>query len=68
LVYFKKKLHHIPIKRIEELAEIFGLELDRKVKELSKGNKQKVGIVLALAPEVDLLILDEPTSGLDPTS
>ncbi len=58
--------NHIPIRRIEELAEVFGLELDRKVKELSKGNKQKVGIVLALAPEVDLLILDEPTSGLDP--
>jgi ABC-2 type transport system ATP-binding protein len=48
------------------LAETFGLDLDRKVKELSKGNKQKVGIILALAPEVDLLILDEPTSGLDP--
>ena len=58
--------NHIPIRRIEELATIFGLDLDRKVKELSKGNKQKVGIVLALAPEVDLLILDEPTSGLDP--
>jgi ABC-2 type transport system ATP-binding protein len=51
---------------MEELAEIFGLDLDRKVKELSKGNKQKVGIILGLAPEVDLLILDEPTSGLDP--
>ena len=58
--------NHIPIRRIEELAGIFGLDLDRKVKELSKGNKQKVGIILALAPEVDLLILDEPTSGLDP--
>ena len=58
--------NHIPIRRIEELAEIFGLDLDRKVKELSKGNKQKVGIVLALAPKVDLLILDEPTAGLDP--
>jgi len=58
--------NHIPIRRVEELAEIFGLELDRKVKELSKGNRQKVGIVLTLAPEVDLLILDEPTSGLDP--
>jgi len=58
--------NHIPDRRVEELAEIFGLELDRKVKELSKGNKQKIGIVLALAPEVDLLILDEPTSGLDP--
>ena len=58
--------NHIPTRRVEELAEIFGLELDRKVKELSKGNKQKIGIILALAPEVDLLILDEPTSGLDP--
>ncbi len=58
--------NHIPIRRIEELAGIFGLDLDRKAKELSKGNKQKVGIVLALAPKVDLLILDEPTAGLDP--
>lgn len=58
--------NHTPIRQIEELAEIFGLDLDRKVKELSKGNKQKVGIILALAPEADLLILDEPTSGLDP--
>jgi len=58
--------NHIPIRQIEELAEIFGLELDRKVKELSKGNKQKIGIVLALAPKADLLILDEPTAGLDP--
>ncbi|MFX1363362.1 MAG: ABC transporter ATP-binding protein [Promethearchaeota archaeon] len=58
--------NHIPLKKVEELAEIFNLELDRKVKELSKGNKQKIGIILALAPEVELLILDEPTSGLDP--
>ncbi|MFX0036768.1 MAG: ABC transporter ATP-binding protein [Candidatus Hermodarchaeota archaeon] len=58
--------NNIPHRRIEELAEIFSLELDRKIKELSKGNKQKVGIILALAPKVDLLILDEPTSGLDP--
>jgi len=58
--------NHIHLRRIEELAEIFSLELDRKVKELSKGNKQKIGIILALAPEVELLILDEPTSGLDP--
>lgn len=58
--------NHIPNRKIEELAELFKLDLDRKVKELSKGNKQKVGIILALAPEVELLILDEPTSGLDP--
>ena len=55
-----------PKRKIEELAERIGLELDRKVKELSKGNKQKVGIVLTFAPENELLIVDEPTSGLDP--
>ncbi|MFX0202929.1 MAG: ABC transporter ATP-binding protein [Candidatus Hodarchaeota archaeon] len=53
-------------RKVEELADRLGLDLDRKVKELSKGNKQKVAIILALAPEVELLILDEPTSGVDP--
>jgi ABC-2 type transport system ATP-binding protein len=58
--------NHIPKRRIINLANRLNLDLDKKVKELSKGNKQKVGIILALAPEVELLILDEPTSGLDP--
>jgi len=52
--------------RIEELATILNLELDRKMNNLSKGNKQKIGVILALVPDSDLLILDEPTSGLDP--
>lgn len=52
--------------RIEELATALRLDLDRKMNNLSKGNKQKIGVILALAPDVDLLILDEPTSGLDP--
>ncbi len=56
----------VPQRRIEEIADRIDLELDRKIDELSKGNKQKVGIILVLAPETDLLILDEPTSGLDP--
>lgn len=58
--------NHIPKRRIKDLADRLNLDLDKKVKELSKGNKQKVGIILVLAPEVELLILDEPTSGLDP--
>jgi len=49
-----------------ELAERFELELDRPVKSLSRGNRQKVGIVQAFMHQPDLLVLDEPTSGLDP--
>ncbi|MHA2425891.1 MAG: ABC transporter ATP-binding protein [Candidatus Thorarchaeota archaeon] len=52
--------------RIEELASVLRLPLDRKMNHLSKGNKQKVGVILVLVPDVELLILDEPTSGLDP--
>lgn len=52
--------------RREVLAERLELNLDRRIRELSKGNRQKVGIVLAFQHEPDLLILDEPTSGLDP--
>lgn len=48
------------------LAERFGLDLDRRIGELSRGNKQKVGIVQAFAHDPELVILDEPTSGLDP--
>lgn len=49
-----------------ELAERFGAVLDRPARELSKGNKQKVGLIMAFMSRPDLLILDEPTSGLDP--
>jgi ABC-2 type transport system ATP-binding protein len=52
--------------RIGPLAERFGLDLDRPTRSLSKGNKQKVGLVQAFMHDPDLLILDEPTSGLDP--
>jgi beta-exotoxin I transport system ATP-binding protein len=50
----------------EHLIERFGVVLDRPAKELSKGNRQKVGLVLAFMHRPELLILDEPTSGLDP--
>lgn len=52
--------------RVAALADALDLDLRRVTAELSKGNKQKVGLVAALAPRSDLLILDEPTSGLDP--
>ncbi len=52
--------------RIPVLASRFGLDLDRPIRGLSKGNKQKVGVVQAFMHEPELLILDEPTSGLDP--
>ncbi|MDP9234424.1 MAG: ABC transporter ATP-binding protein [Actinomycetota bacterium] len=49
-----------------ELAERLGLDLNRPIRSLSKGNKQKVGVVQAFMHSPDVLILDEPTSGLDP--
>ena len=50
----------------EGLAERFDLDLDRPLHALSRGNRQKVGLVLACMHRPDLLVLDEPTSGLDP--
>ncbi len=52
--------------RIEGLAERLELDLRRQIRHLSKGNRQKVGLVQALMHEAPLLILDEPSSGLDP--
>ncbi len=51
---------------IDELAERFDLDLRPRIKNLSHGNRQKVGIVQACMHRPDLLILDEPTQGLDP--
>jgi ABC-2 type transport system ATP-binding protein len=48
------------------VADRLGLDLGRRIHDLSKGNKQKVGLLQAFAHRPDLLILDEPTSGLDP--
>ncbi len=49
-----------------ELAERLELTLDRPIRTLSKGNRQKVGLVQAFMHKPDLLVLDEPTAGLDP--
>ena len=50
----------------DSLIERFGAEIDRPVRTLSKGNRQKIGLVQAFMHRPRLLILDEPTSGLDP--
>ena len=49
-----------------QLLERFRLESDKKVRALSKGNRQKVQLVAAFASRAELLVMDEPTSGLDP--
>ena len=49
-----------------ELVERFHLDLTTKARAYSRGNRQKVALVAALAADTDLLVLDEPTSGLDP--
>jgi ABC-2 type transport system ATP-binding protein len=53
-------------KRRAELLDRFDLDPRKKARSYSKGNRQKVALVAALASDVELLILDEPTSGLDP--
>lgn len=52
--------------RMKRLAERLDIDLTRRLKTLSRGNKQKVAIVAALAHDPELIIMDEPTSGLDP--
>jgi ABC-2 type transport system ATP-binding protein len=50
----------------DELAERFDAQLDRPIRELSTGNRQKLGLIQAFMHEPELLILDEPIAGLDP--
>lgn len=66
LTHFAHLRSGLPWAEIEKLTDLFGIEVDRPIKTLSKGNRQKVGLVQAMMGAPDLLILDEPTSGLDP--
>ncbi|GAA4490256.1 ABC transporter ATP-binding protein [Rhodococcus olei] len=50
----------------DHLVQRFGAQLDQPIRTLSKGNRQKIGLVLAFMHRPELLVLDEPTSGLDP--
>ncbi|GIE00297.1 ABC transporter [Paractinoplanes durhamensis] len=56
----------VPARRIDEFAARWDLDLGKRIGSLSKGNRQKIGVLQAFMHEPPLLILDEPTSGLDP--
>ncbi len=56
----------LDVKRRADLLERFDLDPTKKARAYSKGNRQKVALIAALASDVELLLLDEPTSGLDP--
>jgi ABC-2 type transport system ATP-binding protein len=64
---FLARLHGVTDTSYRDLlVERFKLDTSKKVRALSKGNRQKVQLIAALASRADLLILDEPTAGLDP--
>ena len=56
----------VDVAKREDLLERFNLDPTKKARSYSKGNRQKVALVAALASDAELLLLDEPTSGLDP--
>ncbi|MFX1237234.1 MAG: ABC transporter ATP-binding protein [Promethearchaeota archaeon] len=68
LVEYFSKLYDVDIDRefISDVSERLQIDMERKMGVLSKGNKQKVGVLTALMGKFDLLVMDEPTSGLDP--
>ena len=64
--YFGHLRHNFDKEYIKELSQKLDCELDRKIRTLLRGNRQKVGLITALMHKPELLVLDEPTSGLDP--
>jgi ABC-2 type transport system ATP-binding protein len=63
---FARLRGHVDAALRDELCERLGVVLDRPIRQLSRGNRQKIGIVQAFMHRPDLVVLDEPTAGLDP--
>lgn len=65
---FVANIHQISSEKVEEIIDLIGItsEKTKKISQLSKGYKQRVGLAQAILHAPDLLILDEPTNGLDP--
>jgi len=65
---FNANLQNVDVSKIEEIIQLTGLtpEAHKKIEQLSKGYRQRVGLACALLHDPDVLILDEPTTGLDP--
>jgi ABC-2 type transport system ATP-binding protein len=66
LDYFARLYGGVRRERIAALAERFDAQLDRPVRELSSGNRQKIGLIQAFMHDPEVLVLDEPIAGLDP--
>ncbi len=67
-LHFVADIHQITKERVDEVIELVGItpEKSKKISQLSKGYKQRVGLAQAILHSPNLLILDEPTNGLDP--
>jgi ABC-2 type transport system ATP-binding protein len=65
--YLLGKIHgQMDLKYLKELTKRFNFDPSKKIRAYSKGNRQKINLISALATRAELLIMDEPTSGLDP--